>query len=73
MDYGDGAGVQALALNQDQTFTLAHTYADEGLYTVTIAVTDGLGSVGQGTFTTTVQNVARLPRREKHPTPFRAA
>nr|MBI3614343.1 putative Ig domain-containing protein [Nitrospirota bacterium] len=64
VDYGDGTPVETLLVTPDASpltpheIPLAHTYADEGLYTVTVAVTDGLGSVGQGTFTTTVQNVA---------------
>src|SRR5262249_50940454 len=30
VDYGDGSGVQPLALNPDQTFTLSHTYTASG-------------------------------------------
>lgn len=40
VDYGDGSGAQALALNPDKTFSLGHTYASPGIYTVTVTVTD---------------------------------
>ena len=35
VDYGDGSGEQPLLLNSDKTFNLSHTYADDGVYTVT--------------------------------------
>jgi hypothetical protein len=41
VDYGDGSGSQPLTLNADKTFTLAHTYAAGGVYTVTVDVSDG--------------------------------
>ena len=34
VDYGDGSGVQPLALNVDKSFALSHTYSDNGNYTV---------------------------------------
>jgi subtilisin family serine protease len=40
VDYGDGSGLQALAL-AGKTFALSHTYADIGDYTVTVTVSDG--------------------------------
>jgi hypothetical protein len=58
VDYGDGSGVQALALNADKTFGLSHVYADNGSFTVTVAVTDGSGATGIGTLIVTVNNVA---------------
>jgi PKD repeat protein len=57
VDYGDGSGVQPLALT-GATFQLSHTYADDGLYTVTVAVTDSEGGVGSDTLAVTVVNVA---------------
>jgi PKD repeat protein len=45
VDYGDGAGPQALALT-GTTFALAHTYATVGTFTVTVAVTDAEGHLG---------------------------
>jgi hypothetical protein len=40
VDYGDGNGVQPLALNLDKTFTLSHTYAADGVYSVTVTIFD---------------------------------
>ncbi|MGJ0515824.1 MAG: PKD domain-containing protein, partial [Methylomicrobium sp.] len=57
VDYGDGSGVQALALS-GKTFTLNHVYADNGVYTVTVAVTDDNGGSGSDTVQVTVNNVA---------------
>ena len=45
VDYGDGSGVQPLALNSNKTFTLSHIYADDGAYTVRVNVTDNPGAV----------------------------
>ena len=56
-DYGDGSGVQALLLN-GQTFSLSHTYADNGIYTVIVTVENADGLSGSGTSTVTVSNVA---------------
>jgi PKD repeat protein len=60
VDYGDGSGVQPLALNPDGTFALGHVYADDGLYTVTVTVTDDDGGAGSDTAIVTVNNVAPL-------------
>ena len=38
VDYGDGAGPQALALNPDRTFRLAHHYPTAGAFPVTVTV-----------------------------------
>ncbi len=57
VDYGDGSGVQALSLNPDKSFALAHVYADDGSYIVTITVADDDAN-GSDTLTVTVRNVA---------------
>ncbi|MCX2983457.1 hypothetical protein EYC98_21590, partial [Halieaceae bacterium IMCC14734] len=44
--YGDGSGVQALALNPDKSFALNHSYAVSGVYTVTVTVSDEDGGIG---------------------------
>jgi lysophospholipase L1-like esterase len=56
VNYGDGSGVQALALNADKTFSLSHAYADNGSYTVTVVVNDGT-TTAQNTATVGVNNV----------------
>ncbi len=41
VDYGDGSGVQSLAVDQNaKTFSLSHLYKDNGSYTVAIVVTN---------------------------------
>jgi hypothetical protein len=58
VDYGDGAGPQALTLNPDKTFNLSHTYASAAgsPFTVTVTVDDGTDS-GQNTAQVTVNTV----------------
>lgn len=51
VDYGDGSGEQELTLNPDQSFNLEHTYAEPGVYTVTVTITDDDGEVGNDTLT----------------------
>jgi len=48
VDYGDGSGSQILALT-GQAFTLSHAYADVGIYTALVEVTDAEGNVGVDT------------------------
>ncbi|MFO0845541.1 MAG: PKD domain-containing protein [Gemmataceae bacterium] len=43
VDYGDGTGVQALALSAAKTFQLSHTYNRAGLYSVVVTIRDGFG------------------------------
>jgi DNA/RNA endonuclease G (NUC1)/PKD repeat protein len=52
VNYGDGSGVQTLALS-GKNFSLSHTYANAGTYTVTVTVSDGEDS-GSNTQTVTV-------------------
>ena len=56
VDYGDGAGKQPLPFNPDKTFRLDHTYADNGIYPVTVEVTNNSGGVGTGAFEVDVAN-----------------
>ncbi|GEM_PF-827575 len=59
VNYGDGSGVQALTLDQmAKTFELNHTYADNGVYTITVVVTDSDLRDGSDTVQVTVSNVA---------------
>lgn len=55
VDYGDGSGIQSLPLS-GTTFSLSHTYADEGTYTVVVTVTDNQGASGIASATVTVTN-----------------
>src|SRR5439155_13639447 len=57
VNYGDGSGTNPLSL-VGKTFSLSHTYDDNGSYTVTVKVTDDDGGSGQATFQVTVNNVA---------------
>jgi N-acetylneuraminic acid mutarotase len=56
-DYGDGTPAQTLAPSGN-SFTLQHTYADEGSYTVAVTITDNQGAAQTATTTVTVANVA---------------
>jgi hypothetical protein len=61
IDWGDGTGARLLEVDElDGTGTAraAHAYADEGVYTVTIAVTDDEGATASDGFTVTVTNAA---------------
>ena len=58
VDYGDGTGLQPLVLNADKSFTLSHTYAEDGVYTVVVNVTDDKGEVGSDSLEITVENAA---------------
>ncbi len=49
VDYGDGSGLQPLALNPDKTFNLGHLYAVPGSFQVTVTVRDNDGSTGSDT------------------------
>ena len=57
VDYGDGTGLQTLALN-GTAFTLSHIFADNGTYTINVAVTDNHGATGKGSQSVTILNVA---------------
>jgi probable HAF family extracellular repeat protein len=57
VDYGDGSGVQSLAL-AGNTFTLNRVYTAAGIFTVEVTVTDDGGNVG----TTTVEVTVLTPR-----------
>jgi LruC domain-containing protein/RHS repeat-associated protein len=57
VDYGDGTGLQPLAVS-GTSLPLSHTYADDGLFTVMVAVTDASGNTGVGAVQVAVNNVA---------------
>jgi hypothetical protein len=57
VDYGNGSGVQPLTLNSDKTFTLNHTYSDNGAYTVTVTVSSSDGNESSDAAVVIVENV----------------
>jgi alpha-tubulin suppressor-like RCC1 family protein/PKD repeat protein len=57
VDYGDGSGIQPLTLT-GKTFNLTNVYADNGIYTVTVVVTDNNGGIGTDTLTVMANNIA---------------
>ena len=57
VDYGDDAGIQPLTLT-GKTFELSHIYGDNGIYTVSVRVTDDDGAYGEDSAKVTVNNVA---------------
>jgi hypothetical protein len=58
VDFGDGTGVQPLALKPDNTFALSHVFAATGTFTVTVRVTDDDGGAGAATKAVVVSTVA---------------
>ncbi|TMC49405.1 MAG: HD domain-containing protein [Chloroflexi bacterium] len=57
VDYGDGSGTHPLAL-AGRSFTLGHTYANEGTFAVTVTVTDDGSASGRGSTSLRVVDVA---------------
>ncbi len=57
IDWGDGSPVAAGAVS-GRTVNATHVYADDGAYTITLAVGDGRGGVGEDGTTAVVSNVA---------------
>ena len=58
VNYGDGSGNQTLTINADRTFQLSHVYGDNGVFPVTVTVTDEAQALGVDTVQVTVNNVA---------------
>jgi endonuclease G len=58
VDYGDGSGPHALAL-EGGSFVLAHRYTSAGTFTVTVRVSDDDGGEGVRTAAVTVQSPAQ--------------
>ncbi|MDR1189563.1 MAG: hypothetical protein LBK95_19285 [Bifidobacteriaceae bacterium] len=66
--YGDGSGAEALTLD-GKAFSLNHSYAEPGQYTVTVRIADTAGgSTGQAAIEVTVPS-ASVPSRSPTPTP----
>jgi Ca2+-binding RTX toxin-like protein len=70
VDYGEGAGERALALNLDKTFDLSQFYPDSGFYTLTVVVRDDDGGLGTDTLTVTVipENQAPVASNDSYTT-----
>ncbi len=54
VNYGDGTGTQPLTLSANDTFNLQHAFAQKGVYTVTVSVSDGEGQTGTSSFLATI-------------------
>ena len=61
VDYGDGTDPVTIELNELAPIDLSHTYTDNGLYEVTVSVTDDQDLVDEGSFDVTVLNVPPEP------------
>ncbi|HUF28318.1 MAG TPA: DNA/RNA non-specific endonuclease [Gemmatimonadaceae bacterium] len=59
VDYGDGSGVQPLAL-ADKSFALAHTYLAPGTFTVTVSIDDGDDTSARSSVVTVLSPVAGI-------------
>jgi hypothetical protein len=55
-EFGDGISAAGI-------LTPTHVYADDGIYTVTLVITDSGGAVGQDWLAVAVSNVAPLPAK----------
>ena len=61
VDWGDGTSIEPVAVNQmsgSGSLSASHTFADDGMYTVTVTVIDDDGGSAMQQFTVTVNNVA---------------
>jgi len=56
VDYGDNSGVQTLAISGN-TFTLNHTYSKDGVYNVTVNISDDNSAFGSDTIQVEVLHV----------------
>ena len=54
VDYGDGTGLQPLALTAEKTFALSHVYNALGDYVLTVTVTDSRDAAGSANVGVTV-------------------
>jgi hypothetical protein len=68
VDYGDGSGVQPLALSPDKTFQLDHTYTTPGNYVVAVTIVDSQGGQGRGYFAVQVQPLPTASSTSSTPT-----
>ena len=58
IDWGDATPAEAGTVNEsDGSVAATHAYADDGIYTVTVTVSDDGGGVGEGSYTVTAKNV----------------
>ena len=58
IDWGDGITAAGTVNDLFSTVSGSHSYADNGIYTVTVSVTDAFGETGEDTLSVTVDNVA---------------
>ncbi len=60
IDWGDGTVEQGQVDQTNHTISGSHVYADNGIHTVMVSVTDNDGASGSDTFIVTVNNVAPI-------------
>jgi len=60
VDYGDGTGQKPLTLGGDGSFSLSRTYADDGVFAVTVSVSDPYGTTVSDQLVVTVTNADPL-------------
>ncbi len=63
VDYGDGSAASSFNTTS-KTPGLYHLYADEGVYTVSVSVTDNAGSSALDSFTVTIENLPPQARAD---------
>jgi hypothetical protein len=63
VDYGDGTGLTPLPLQTDHSFILAHTYAREGNFDVSVIVENDLGETALATLKVSAGNSPGMPVR----------
>jgi PKD repeat protein len=64
VDFGEGDGPEPLTLNADHSYTLRHTFDEEGYYTVVVTVTDSNGEAGSATYSINVLPAGSFGRVE---------
>ena len=61
VDWGDGSPVESALVDPDnKTVSASHAFEDDGVFTVTMTVTNSEDSTGSDTFTVTVENAAPI-------------
>jgi autotransporter-associated beta strand protein len=73
VDYGDGTGLQPLALTPANRFLLRHHFAQPGTFRVVVTIYDDDGGVGSASFFVTVTEPNHISLRQMDPRALDAA